>query len=90
MDIEKEVLFLLSKCSWLLAKGEGVVFGPCIVMQYFVFCNHFEEEEIKSWSLYFAFLLSCDCYFSMSLLLGAICWSVLRDCGIFWSYALIF
>ena len=83
LDIEQRgsifVELLSSYCSLLVAKWEGVVFGPC-----------FAEKKIESWLLYFVFLLSCGCYCFMSLLLGVVCWSMLRGCGISWSCVLTF
>ena len=62
------------------------VFGPCFVMQYFVpvlvlqIILQRKREPIVS-------LITYGCKCSMSLLQGAVVWSAVYDCGIFWSYS---
>ena len=48
-----------------------------------------EKEGDRCFSL-IVFLLVCVCYSSKPLSYGAVGWSAVCDCGISWSYSLLF
>ena len=44
------------------------------------------KREVACCYALVVFLLSCDCWCSVSLPYGAVSWSAVCDCGISWSY----
>ena len=49
-----------------------------------------KSEHVAHFLILNVFLLLCGCLFSVSLPRGAVGWSFICDCGIFWSYSLTF
>ena len=73
-------LFSLGKAGLKMSASgvlnqQGFVFGPCFVMQYFVFFLVMQSSRCgrESWLLYFYVLwMSCGCYRSLPLPYGAV------------------
>ena len=62
----------------------GSVFGPCIVIQYFVLSRWGGGGgggEMRDGCFAFVFLMSCDSQCSVALPGGAVGWSDVCDCG---------
>ena len=51
---------------------------------YVLVIKHLAEEERDGSFTLISCLVSCDCLCSVSLLHGAMYWSAVCDCGIFW------
>ena len=56
----------------------------------FLFCNHLDGEERSGCFALLVFLVSCDCYCSVAIPHGAVGWSAVCDCGIFYHTHLLF
>ena len=54
------------------------------------FCIHLSDEMLAGYFTENVFLLSCGCLYSVFLPRGAMSWYVVCDCGISWSFSLVF
>ena len=81
---------MLTCCLLLLPLWEFIIV-LCFVVRYFMsllVCNHLDGEERAGCFASFVFLVSRDC--CVVLPQGVIGLSAASDCGISWSYSLLF
>ena len=85
-------MVLLLLIHWLFVLS--LVIGSCVAMHYlvaFYFCNHLAEEEKAGCFILIVLLLALLIVFgALSLPHSVVSWAAVCNCGISWSYLLIF